>query len=102
MELCNALDMSKLREIIILAVNPKIEYGFGENVDPLNRLEEYRQSFIKERGNELEHFGKLVGKALDPPNNPIFDIIGGAFGTPLIHLSHEAMMSVFTRKLYCT
>jgi hypothetical protein len=96
-ELCNNTGMSELREIALVAIDPKPTFGLGDNLDPLNRLEEYRAAFIKERGSELERFGKWIGKALDAPNYPLFEIIGGTFGKPLLHLVDYAMANVLTR-----
>jgi len=96
-ELCNNTGMSELREITLVAIDPKPTFGLGDHLDPLNRLEEYRAAFVKARGSELERFGKWIGKALDAPNYPLFEIIGGTFGTPLLHLSNYAMANVAMR-----
>ena len=96
-ELCNNTGMSELREITLVAIDPKPTFGLCDNLDPLNRLEEYRAAFIKERGSELERFGKWIGKALDAPNYPLFEIIGGTFGKPLLRLVDYAMANVLTR-----
>ena len=97
LELCNNTGMSELREITLVAIDPKPTFGLGDNLDPLNRLEEYRAAFTKERGSELERFGKWIGKALDAPNYPLFEIIGGTFGKPLLQLVDYAMANVLTR-----
>jgi|SRR3989344_1279640 len=86
--------MSKLHEITLVAIEPEITFGFGEPVDPLDRLEEYRTSLVNAQGSEVEHFGKWVGKALDPPNYPLFEIIGWNFGETLLHLSGAVMTYV--------
>ncbi|MBS3909064.1 MAG: hypothetical protein KGZ93_05490 [Actinobacteria bacterium] len=96
-ELCNNAGMSELREITLVAIDPKPTFGLGDHLDPLNRLEEYRAAFVKERGSELERFGKWIGKALDGPNYPLFEIIGGTFGEPLLQLSDYAMADVLKR-----
>ena len=96
-ELCNNTGMSELREITLVAIDPKPTFGLGDHLDPLNRLEEYRAAFVKERGSELERFGKWLGKALDAPNYPLFEIIGGTFGKPLLQLSDYAMANVLIR-----
>jgi len=88
--------MSRLYEITLVAIEPELTFGFGEPVDPLDRLEEYRDSFVKARGSEVEHFGKWIGKSLDPPNYPLFDIIGGSFGEILLRLSDAVITHVFT------
>jgi len=86
--------MSDLREITLIAIDPKPQFGIGDHLDPLNRLGEYRSAFVKERGSELERFGKWIGKALDAPHYPIFEIIGDTFGKPLLQLSAYAMNNV--------
>jgi hypothetical protein len=93
-ELCNNTGMSELHEITLVAIDPKPTFGLSDHLDPLNRLEEYRAAFVKNRGSELERFGKWVGKALDAPNYHLFEIIGGTFGKPLLQLSDYAMTNV--------
>ena len=96
-EFCNNTGMSELHEIILVSIDQKPTLGLGDHLDPLNRLEEYRAAFVKARGSELERFGKWIGKALDAPNYPLFEIIGGNFGTPLLQLSDYAMANVLMR-----
>ena len=96
-ELCNNTGMSKLHEITLVSIDPKPTFGLGDHLDPLNRLDEYRAAFVKARGNELERFGKWIGKALDAPNYPLFEIIGGTLGKPLLHLSDYAVVNVIMR-----
>ena len=91
-KLCNNSGLSELHEITLVTIDPKPEFVFGDHLDPLNRLEEYRSAFVKERGSELERFGKWIGKTLDAPNYPIFEIIGGDFGKPLLQLSDYALI----------
>jgi len=93
-ELCNNSGMSELHEITFVAIDPKPKFGLGDHLDPLDRLEEYRSAFVKKRGSELEQFGKWIGKALDAPNYPIFEIIGGTFGKPLLQLTDYTMKNV--------
>lgn len=87
--------MSELHEITLVAIEPKITFGFGEPVDPLDRLEEYRASSMETQGGEVEQFGKWIGKALDPPNYPLFEIIGWNFGEIILRLSDVVMTYVF-------
>lgn len=94
-KLCNNSGISKLHEIKLVAINPKPEFGHGDHLDPLNRLEEYRSAFVQERGSELKRFAKWIGKTFDAPNYPILEIIGGAFGRPLLQLTHYALSNVF-------
>lgn len=87
--------MSELCEITLVAIEPELTFGFGELVSPLDRLEEYRASFMEAQGSEVEHFGKWIGKALDPPNYPLLEIIGGNFGEILLRLSDVVIAHVF-------
>jgi len=89
-ELCRDAGMNNLSEIVITAITPEVKFGYGDNVNPLNRLEEYRRWFVKKRGSELERFGKRIGMSLDPPHYPLLEMIGGCFGE-LLQLSQEAM-----------
>jgi len=93
-ELCDKSGMNELREMKLVAIDPKPTFGFGDYLDPLNRLEEYRTAFVKEHGSELKRFGKWIGKVLDAPNYPLFEIIGGNFAKPLLQLSDYVMSSV--------
>lgn len=92
--LCSETGMKTLREITL--VSPKPTFKFGEHIDPLNRLEEYRFAHVKARGSESQRFGKWIGKTLDAPNYPLLEIIGGHFGKSLLHLSDCAITNVFT------
>jgi hypothetical protein len=98
MELCHTTGMSRLREIIVLAVSPEMEFGFGPPLDPVERLEQYRRRYVEERGSEIERFGMCVGMALNPPYAPVFGLIGMSFGKPLLYLSRAAMGHVFSRR----
>ncbi|MCG2815232.1 MAG: hypothetical protein L6425_04780 [Candidatus Aminicenantes bacterium] len=93
-ELYSNTGMSKLHEIKLVSIDPKPTFGLGDHLDPLNRLEEYRAAFVNARGSELKRFGKWIGKTLDPPNYPLFEIIGSNFVTPLLQLSDYAMANV--------
>lgn len=91
---CNDTGICNLREMTIISIDPNPEFGLGNNFDPINRLEEYRESSIKAQGSEIERFGKWIGKALDASHYPILEIIGANFGVPLLNLSHNAMQNV--------
>jgi len=97
-ELCNNTGISKLHEITLVSIDPKPTFGLGDYLDPLNRLEEYRSAFMKERGSELERFGKRIGKVLDAPNYPIFEVIGGPFVKPLLQLADYGMANALLRE----
>ena len=97
-EVCRDTGMTALHEITLVAIHPKLPFGPGDHLDPLNRLEEYREAFVDAPGTEVEPFGKRVGKALDAGNHPLFDTIGGTFGTCLLRLSDRALAKAIVRR----
>jgi hypothetical protein len=95
LESCDRLGVFRLREITLVAIEPRLSFGFGEKLDPLSRLEEYSAASVKQHGNELQCFGKWVGKALDAPNYPLFELIGLTHGAALLRLSRQVVKTVF-------
>jgi hypothetical protein len=89
-EHCKSAGMSELQDIAYVVLNPH------KRLDPIDRLEEYRHSFLKERGSESERFGKWIGRALDPPHYPLLELIGGEIGVPLVHLVNEVLSNVLS------
>jgi hypothetical protein len=90
-EHCNKSGMNALREIQVVAIHPNPEFGFGDCLDPLDQLEEYRSAFLKENGGELVRFGKRIGMALDAAHYPLLEIIGGNYGKELLLVSKYAL-----------
>jgi hypothetical protein len=88
--------MQNLKEIVLRSIEPDISFGFGQNLDPLRRLEEYRYYFVKNRGSELERFGRWIGKALDADHYPLFDLLGGEFGVRLLLLTNQVIKTVLS------
>ena len=95
-EHCNSLGMNVLREIQLVAIHPKPEFGFGDCLDPVDRLEEYRAAFLKENGGDLVKFGKRIGMALDAAHYPLLEIIGGNFGKQMLLVASYALAKVFS------
>ena len=95
MEHCNNSGMSTLREIQVVAISPKPEFGFGDSLDPVERLEDYGSAFLKENGRELVKFGKRIGMALDAAHYPILEIIGGNFGEQMLVMAKYALAKAF-------
>jgi hypothetical protein len=89
--LCEENEMLELKEINI---ESRPEFVLGEPLDPLNRIEEYRSTFVKKRGSEIILFGKKIGKALDAPNYPVLEIVGLKFGKQIFNLSNSALKVV--------
>lgn len=90
-KLCTDAGMNRLRDLKLTAIEPKPTFVLGDHLDPITRLDEYLTAHKEDRGSELERFGKWVGKALDAPNYPLFEMIGGHFGRPLAELSDYAI-----------
>ncbi|MDO9230207.1 MAG: hypothetical protein Q7U03_11645 [Syntrophales bacterium] len=95
-EHCNNSGMNALREIQLVAVHPKPEFGFGDCLDPLDCLEEYRSAFMKENGGDLVRFGKRIGMALDAAHYPLLEIIGGNLGKQMLLVSDYALAKAFS------
>jgi len=86
---CRTTRMSELRESGFLAATRK-------KLDPIDLLEEYRVSWLREHGSEIERFGKRIGKALDPPHYPTLELIGGEAGLQLVRMVPEVLFSVLS------
>lgn len=95
LELCKNSGILTLREIQVVAISPEVQFGFGNRVDPIDRLEEYRSAFVKNRGDDLVIFGKRIGMALDPAHYPTLELIGGNFGKQLLWVSAGALDRAF-------
>ena len=83
-KLCNNTGLSELHEITFYTIADPKTLDLSDHVDPLDRLEEYRSAFIKERGSEIERFGKWIGKSLDAQHYPLLEAIGDIYGLELI------------------
>ncbi len=94
---CEKTMMIELRDIKFIATGPEPKFVLGAHLDPLDRLEEYGEAFIKNHGRELGIFSNWVGKALDAPNYPLFETIGSMFGKQLIKMSNDAVTIVSTQ-----
>lgn len=95
-EICNSEGIQNLRDIVPVAIEPDLVFGFGEHLNPLKRLDEYLVAFGQSRNSGIERFGKWIGITLDPPNYPILESIGSAFSVPLLHISKYAVIKAFT------
>ena len=95
-EHCDSLGMNLLHEIQLVAIHPKPEFGFGDCLDPVGRLDDYRAAFLKEKGGDLVKFGKRIGMALDAAHYPLLEIIGGNFGKEMLLVASYALAKVFS------
>ena len=91
---CEKTLMIELRDIKFIATGPEPKFVLGAHLDPLDRLDEYGEAFIENHGRELGIFSNWVGKALDAPNYPLFETVGGMFGKQLIKMSNDAVTIV--------
>jgi hypothetical protein len=92
---CSAAGMGSLSEITIWTMDRAAQSESQQMLDPINRLEEYRRCFVKQKGSEIEHFGKCIGKTLDPPRYSILDLIGGEHAIVLLRGVSDVMSRVF-------
>jgi len=94
-EMCNREGMTDLKEITVISIEPEIDFGLGEALNPLNRLIEYAKCFAEQPGAEAERFGKYIGKSLDPYHYPILELLGGFEAKGLLTIADSAMKGVF-------
>lgn len=94
-EMCNKEGMTDLKEITVISIEPEIDFGLGEVLNPLNRLIEYAKCSAEQPGTEAEHFGKYIGKSLDPYHYPILELLGGFEAKGLLTIADSAMKGVF-------
>lgn len=87
--------MSKLQEIVPVSIDPKLIFGLGGYLDPINRLEKYQAAFKKEPGSHLVRFIKWIGMALDASNYFMSERIGGIVAMPLVLLSDYVVAKNF-------
>jgi len=72
------LKCHEVREIILVKLDPKLEFGCGEPVAVADRVFDYLEANVSNRGSELRPFGKHIALALDPPRYPVLELIGMA------------------------
>ena len=95
-KLCNDLGMTKLREIVLISPPPEIKIKHGDPLNPMTRLKEYSESQGKKSGTAAQHFGRNIGKALDPFNYQALEALGKEQVTALKRLSEKVLKEVFT------
>ena len=95
-KLCNDLGMTKLREIVLISPPPEIKIKHGDPLNPMTRLKEYSESQGKKSGTAAQHFGRNIGKALDPFNYQALEALGKDQVTALTRLSEKVLKEVFT------
>ena len=94
-ELCHDLGMTKLSEIVLVSSLPEIKIKHGDPLHPMTRLNEYSECQGRKRGTEALHFGRNIGKALDPFNYQALETLWRELVTALTKLTDKAMSEVF-------
>ena len=103
LELCERTGMDSLREITVSldfskstdAGRSEMLIGFGDYIDPLDRLNEYRTAFLRmenetTQNSPVEIFGKRIGKVLDAEHYVLLDLIGIKTGSQLREITEIA------------
>lgn len=91
LDACQGAGYFALREISLVAFEPRLLFGFGEQLNPIRRLQEYLEAFVRQSGNETEWFGKLIGKSLDAPIYPLIEPIGLSHAPLLVSLAERVI-----------
>ena len=94
-ELCHDLGMTKLSEIVLISSLPEIKIKHGHPLHPMTRLKEYSEYQGRKRGTEALHFGRNIGKALDPFNYQALETLWGEVVTALTKLTDRVLTEVF-------
>ena len=94
-KLCHDLGMTKLSEIVLISSAPEIKIKHGDPLRPITRLNEYSQSLGEKRGTETLHFGRHMGKALDPFNYRALASLWSEVVTSLTKLTDKVLTEVF-------
>ena len=93
--LCQNLRMTKLRELVIISPPPEIKIKHGDPLHPIARLKEYSDSYGKKPGTETQHFGRELGKALDPYHYPSLEVLWPERVTALTKLAEKVLAEIF-------
>jgi hypothetical protein len=94
-KLCHDLGMTKLSEIVLISPPPEIKIKHGDPLHPMTRLKEYSECQGRKRGTEAQHFGRNIGKALDPFNYQVLETLGKEQVTALTKLTEKVLSEVF-------
>jgi hypothetical protein len=95
-KLCNDLGMTKLSEIVLISPPPEIKIKHGDPLNPMARLKQYSESQGKKSGTEAQHFGRNIGKALDPFNYQALETLWRHQVTALTRLTENVLREVFS------
>lgn len=94
-KLCQDLGMTKLSELVLISSSPKIKIKHGDPLSPMARLNEYSECQVRKSGTEALHFGRNLGKALDPFNFQALETLWSELVTSLTKLADNVLSEVF-------
>jgi hypothetical protein len=94
-KLCHDLGMTKLSEIVLISSSPEIKIKHGDPLHPMTRLKEYSECQGRKRGTDAIHFGRNIGKALDPFNYQALETLWRELVTALTKLTDKVLSEVF-------
>jgi len=94
-KLCQDLGMTKLSDIVLISSLPEIKIKHGDPLHPMTRLQEYSECQGRKRGSEALHFGRNIGKALDPFNYQALETLWRELVTALTKLAEKVLSEVF-------
>lgn len=96
-ETCEYLGATELQEIDLVEIDAdfNLTFGFGDDLNPVNRLDEHLRAFTEEPGSEIENFANLIGKSLDAPHYLKFSPIGCLSGVIALKFAENVMASTF-------
>jgi hypothetical protein len=94
-KLCHDLGMTKLSDIVLISPAPEIKIKHGDPLHPITRLNAYSECQGRKGGTEKLHFGKNMGKALDPFNYQALETLWGGLVTVLTKLADQVLSEVF-------
>lgn len=98
MQTCNRIEACELREIVIVEMDTetlKPVFGEGDKLDPISRLDEYREALVTDPGSEIRQFGMYIGKSLDASHYPTFELIGGSIAPLMLESAQKVMKETF-------
>jgi hypothetical protein len=87
--------MTKLSEIVLISSSPEIKIKHGDPLHPITRLKEYSECQARKRGTEVLHFGRNIGKALDPFNYQALETLWSELAKTLTKLTDKVLSEVF-------
>lgn len=88
--------LGALREVVITAATPDIQFGDGEPLNCAKRIQSYLRSGSSIKGAEL--FGENLALSLDPQNYAVLKILGMKGVEFVVGLVRAVLSAVFSRK----